>query len=211
MMMNKQIQQGFTLIELMVVIVILTIFAGMMSLSVGSSDSRKNLAFYEHLQSNLTYIRLLSVEQMQPYGLAIKLSQGKEPSQIVVVKLENAYQYQQDKKNNHQKNAMELSVNIQNNAEKTQATWQIDSQIPPLDIPTDVEIDINPLETTTNYYNQPLPKWFVGNQAPPVIWFGTGEATPVRINVQKRNMDNQKYLIGDAIIINASGAIEVAN
>ena len=78
-------QQGFTLIEIMVVIVILSIFAGMMSLSVGGSENRRNTAFYERLTSNLDYVRLLSTERMQPYGLAIKLPQNDAPNQLVVV------------------------------------------------------------------------------------------------------------------------------
>ena len=89
-------QQGFTLIEIMVVIVILSIFAGMMSLSVGSSENRRNTAFYERLTSNLDYVRLLSTERMQPYGLAIKLPQNDAPNQLVVVKLENAFTHSQN-------------------------------------------------------------------------------------------------------------------
>src|SRR5699024_11898159 len=56
-------QAGFTLVEIVVVVVILSIFAGMMSLSVGSSESRKNRAFYEHLTDSLSYVRLLSAER----------------------------------------------------------------------------------------------------------------------------------------------------
>ena len=65
-------QSGFTLVEIVVVVVILSIFAGMMSLSVGSSESRKNRAFYEHLTDSLSYVRLLSAERMQPMGLSLQ-------------------------------------------------------------------------------------------------------------------------------------------
>ena len=51
--------RGFTLVEVMVVIVILSLFAGLMTLSVSGSDTRRNQAFYEHVKSNITYVRLL--------------------------------------------------------------------------------------------------------------------------------------------------------
>ena len=39
---NRYAQHAFTLVEMMVVVVILSIFAGMMTLSVGSSEARKS-------------------------------------------------------------------------------------------------------------------------------------------------------------------------
>ncbi|ELA08641.1 hypothetical protein MOMA_08776 [Moraxella macacae 0408225] len=178
-------QMGFTLVEVMVVIVILSVFAGMMTLSVGSGDNRKNLAFYEHLQSNVRYVRLLSAEQMQPYGLAIRLAKDDQPTQLVVVKLQNAFT---------------------KNLEKNPPTWVLDQTISPLDIPNDVRVDILPLDRATDGQ---LPTYLQGNDAPPVVWFGTGEATAVQIQLQKQNTNDDKiYPVANPIIINASGAIE---
>lgn len=182
MITNKKYyhQQGFTLVEVMVVIVILAVFAGMMTLSVGSSESRKNLAFYEHLQSNINYIRLLSAEQMKPYGLAIRLAKNDNPTQLVVVKLEN---------------------------EQTEPTWQLENSIPPLDVPNHVQVDISPLDS--GVIGGQIPNYLVGNQAPPVVWFGTGEATAVQIMVQKKQENGDKiFPVADPIIINTSGAIQ---
>lgn len=185
--MMKQ-QKGFTLVEIMVVVVILSVFAGMMTFSVGGSESQKNMAFYEHLQSNINYVRLLSSEQMQPYGLAIKLAKADEPSQIMVVKLDNAFhENEQESKN--------------------QPAWQLEKQISPLDIPQNIELNISPLD---NYVTEiEMPTYLVGQQAPPVVWFGTGEATPVRIILHKKNAnDSTLYPIGEPIVINGVGAIE---
>lgn len=189
-MLNHSSQKGFTLVEIMVVVVILSIFAGMMTFSVGGSESQRNMAFYEHLQSNISYVRLLSSEQMQPYGLAIKLAKADEPSQIMVVKLDNAF------------------VESHEQTSEKQPAWQLENNISPLDIPKDIELNISPLDSYS--INADMPNYLVGQQAPPVVWFGTGEATPVRIVLQKKNPnDSTFYPIGEPIVINSAGAIEI--
>lgn len=181
---NNQIQTGFTLVEVMVVIVILAVFAGMMSLSVGSSESRQHLAFYEHLKDNLTYIRLLSAEDMKPYGLAIRLANQGQPTQLVVVKLENPKPTDQQNQS---------------------PAWQVEQRIPALDVPNHVQVDIQPLE---NMVVESMPNYLVGNQAPPLVWFGTGEATSVQITVQKKLSNSETmYPVADPIIINTAGNI----
>lgn len=187
--------RGFTLVELLVVLVILALFAGMMTLSVSGSDNRKNLAFYEHLQSNLRYVRLLSSERMQPYGVAIKLAdhQGvidSATNQLMVVKLPP------------------IAPSGVGQPSPT-PRWQLEDSMAPLDIPNGVDVTIQPLDAT-NVAPQQLPAWLVGNQAPPVVWFGTGEATPVQIIVTKKNADDQRYPVGAPLIVNAAGAVEVA-
>ncbi|MGO1782136.1 MAG: prepilin-type N-terminal cleavage/methylation domain-containing protein, partial [Moraxellaceae bacterium] len=77
-------QSGFTLVEIIVVVVILSVFAGMMSLSVGSSESRKNRAFYEHLTDSLSYVRLLSSERAQPMGLSLQANNQGQITPVIV-------------------------------------------------------------------------------------------------------------------------------
>lgn len=204
-------QQGFTLVEVMVVIVILSVFAGMMTLSVGSSENRKNLAFYEHLQSNINYVRLLSAEQMQPYGVAIRLAKGDNPTQLVVVKLENAFGNHGIGQNPSQNVGQNVSQATLQNTEKNTPTWVLEKSISPLDVPTGVRVDIQPLDRVLQD-SQFLPSYLQGNDAPPIVWFGTGEATAVQIQVQKQNSNDDKiYPIASPIIINGSGAIEQVN
>ena len=190
-------QQGFTLIEIMVVIVILSIFAGMMSLSVAGSENRRNTAFYERLTSNLDYVRLLSTERMQPYGLAIKLPQNDAPNQLVVVKLENAFTHSQSAVRN---------ANAAITSQPAPPQWVIEKQIPPMDVPDNLDVKIRPLDNPFNT----TANWLGGSEAPPVVWFGTGEATPVQISIQKTNADKQTFAVGNPIIVNQAGAIEVA-
>lgn len=191
--------RGFTLVEIMVVIVILSIFAGMMMLSVNSADNRKHMAFYDHLQSNISYIRLLAAEQMQPYGLAIKLAKDDVPNQLVAVKLVGSAP----------KIANSEASSTTNNGPAQVPQWQIASQVSPLDIPQHINVTILPLDNTPAATISPV--WLTGNDAPPIVWFGTGEATPVQILLQKKNPNDETvYPIGEPILINSAGAIEAA-
>lgn len=192
----RRAHQGFTLVEILVVVVMLSLFAGMVAVSVGTSDTRKNKAFYEHLQSNIDYIRLLSVEQMQPYGLAIKLAKQDSLSELVVVKLAPPNPSAQ---------------NTPTNLTTTAPSWQLVEDIQPLTMPANVDVHIAPLENlaiNTANTSATMPNWLMGDQAPPVVWFGTGEATPVQISVVAQNADGNRYPVGDPIIINSAGALE---
>ncbi|MBK3394706.1 prepilin-type N-terminal cleavage/methylation domain-containing protein [Psychrobacter sp. M9-54-1] len=210
-------QVGFTLVEIVVVVVILSIFAGMMSLSVGSSESRKNRAFYEHLTDSLSYVRLLSAERMQPMGLSL---QADKQGQIapVIVTLSNpyiAYQTQAATSfigDSTPKNAMELSADLTSIssavADKVPTpSWEIEPEVSLPALPTGVSLSVQSLDAgkqTTAGQTQALQPWFTEQNVPQVLWFGTGQATPVTIEVR-----HNSRLVGEAITIMPDGSISV--
>lgn len=200
-------QAGFTLVEIMVVIVILSIFAGMMSLSVGSSESRKNLAFYEHLVDSLQYVRLISAERMQPMGLALSADKQGQMTPVIVSLSDPYYSYQYvDTANDGGKNAMELSA-MSGEQQRQQPSWQLEPSITLPSLPENVSIHINALSAQGGALinsQRSLQPWFVGQQVPEVIWFGTGEATPVTIEI-----DHNKRPIGEVIVIQPNGRVQV--
>ncbi|MEC7121223.1 MAG: prepilin-type N-terminal cleavage/methylation domain-containing protein, partial [Pseudomonadota bacterium] len=61
--------RGFTLIELMLVIVIMGVFAAIVGLSVGGAGERRLLVERERLMDNLSIIRLESIDQGRVLGL----------------------------------------------------------------------------------------------------------------------------------------------
>lgn len=214
---KRQSQLGFTLVEILVVVVILSIFAGMISLSVGSSESRKNRAFYEHLIDSLQYVRLLSAERMQPMGLTLKADQQGQITPVIMT-LNNPYSaYQQPQansgggQNDAAKNSMELSGMSATQDKADLPTWESEPEVT-LPIPPDkVTIKISALGATMAARGsqgfevaRPLQPWFLGQDVPQVIWFGTGEATPVTIEVL---YDSKP--IGEAILIEPNGSIKV--
>lgn len=217
-------QTGFTLVEIIVVVVILSIFAGMMSLSVGSSESRKNRAFYEHLTDSLSYVRLLSAERMQPMGLSLQADKQGQVTPVIVT-LSNPYiTYQNaDKLSNTgstPKNAMELSVEMAadlsgSTGDKSPTpSWELEPDVTLPELPAGVSLSIQSLEignanSSFNSVNgavetRELQPWFTVQTVPQVLWFGTGQATPVTIEVR-----HQSRLVGEVITIMPDGSMTI--
>ncbi|WP_083606201.1 Tfp pilus assembly protein FimT/FimU [Psychrobacter sp. Cmf 22.2] len=210
-------QTGFTLVEIMVVMVILSIFAGMIAVSVGSSESRKNRAFYEHLTDSLSYVRLLAAERMQPMGLSL---QADKQGQVtpVIMSLSNpyiSYQTQSVTPSNGDstpKNAMELSADLSgmsgaNGDNPPMPSWELETEVTLPEMPAGVSLSIQSLQTSNASgleSTQVLQPWFNGQAVPQVLWFGTGQATPVTIEVR-----HQSRLVGEVITIMPDGSMMI--
>ncbi|WP_230656012.1 prepilin-type N-terminal cleavage/methylation domain-containing protein [Psychrobacter sp. I-STPA10] len=198
-------QSGFTLIEMMVVVVILSVFAAMMTMSVGSTESRKNRAFYEHLIDSLQYVRLLSAEQMQPMGLAMQSKVDGQASPVIL-SLSDPYVFLTTtavSSGDQPKNAMELSAMSSDEKNSQKPTWQPEPSITLPELPPDVVLTISSL-STQNKSTQDLQPWFQGNDVPKVLWYGTGEASPVTIEVRYHDR-----LVGEVITVMPNGQIKV--
>ena len=212
-------QAGFTLVEIVVVVVILSIFAGMMSLSVGSSESRKNRAFYEHLTDSLSYVRLLSAERMQPMGLSLQANKQGQVTPVIVT-LSNPYvAYQTDtstsaSRDSTPKNSMELSADLSSMSsavgdKSPTPSWEVESEITLPDLPAGVSLAIQSLDTGsvsngTQTQTQTLQPWFTDQTVPQVLWFGTGQAAPVTIEVR-----HNSRLVGEVITIMPDGSMSI--
>ena len=219
-------ESGFTLVEIVVVVVIISIFAGMISLSVGSSESRKNHAFYEHLTDSLNYVRLLSAERMQPMGLSLEADKQGQVIPVIMT-LSNPYAHYQtpiqtgNNKDSVPKNAMELSADVSGlsglsstaAAQVPTPSWEREMDVTLPELPPGVTLNIQSLEASSgssgmnNAFNsasdaQVLQPWFTGQAVPQVLWFGTGQAAPVTIEVR-----HQSRLVGEVITIMPDGSI----
>lgn len=212
-----QAQQGFTLVEIVVVVVILSIFAGMMSLSVGSSESRKNRAFYEHLTDSLSYVRLLSAERMQPMGLSLQADKQGQVAPVIVT-LSNpyiAYQTNDAPSNSMDstpKNSMELSADLTSRSgamgkQQPVPSWEIEPEVSLPELPAGVSLRVQSLEAgnlSMPEQRQTLQPWFADQAVPQILWFGTGQATPVTIEV----LHNSR-LVGEVITIMPDGSMTI--
>ena len=212
-----QAQQGFTLVEIVVVVVILSIFAGMMSLSVGSSESRKNRAFYEHLTDSLSYVRLLSAERMQPMGLSLQADKQGQVAPVIVT-LSNpyiAYQTNDTPSNSMDstpKNSMELSADLTSMSgamgkQQPVPSWEIEPEVSLPELPAGVSLRVQSLEAgnlSMLEQAQTLQPWFADQAVPQILWFGTGQATPVTIEV----LHNSR-LVGEVITIMPDGSMTI--
>lgn len=218
-MKNHHPQAGFTLVEIVVVVVILSIFAGMMSLSVGSSESRKNRAFYEHLTDSLSYVRLLSAERMQPMGLSLQADKQGQVNPVIVT-LSNPYIAYQTKASttpsgdSTPKNSMELSADLSSMSNVTEdklptPSWELESEVTLPELPAGVSLAIQSLDAgnvSSTGSAQALQPWFTSQSVPQVLWFGTGQAAPVTIEVR-----HNSRLVGEVITIMPDGSISIGS
>ncbi|MEN6670449.1 prepilin-type N-terminal cleavage/methylation domain-containing protein [Psychrobacter sp. B38] len=209
-------QRGFTLVEIVVVVVILSIFAGMMSLSVGSSESRKNRAFYEHLTDSLNYVRLLSAERMQPMGLSLQADKEGQVKPVIVT-LSNpyvAYQTADTVPNSidgRPKNAMELSADLtgmsgEGDNQPPTPSWDVESEVSLPDLPAGVSLRVQSLASSnsSDTETRQLQPWFADQAVPQILWFGTGQAAPVTLEV----IHNSR-LVGEVITIMPDGSMMI--
>ncbi|MBL8321276.1 MAG: type II secretion system protein [Acinetobacter sp.] len=150
--------RGFTLVELMVVIVIMGIMASLVLLNMNGTDQRKAMQAREVFIMDVQKILRESNDQARILALSA------HPATDVA-----GFQYDVLEYLPNQKNA---AVFNQNN------NWQKYKDFPERTLPDQVAFSIQPLEQRyENANNSEL----LGESAPKLIWLGNGEVKPVRI------------------------------
>ncbi|MDM1756559.1 MULTISPECIES: type II secretion system protein [Acinetobacter] len=165
--MNKPssfiLQKGFTLIELMVVIVIVSIMASLIMLNIDGVDHRKALQAREFLLLDLKKINRDANDQAQIYALDILPATDVAPFRYKLVQYQ-PFTESADKS---------LRV-IEGKPWKDVQNFDLRS------LPERVSFVVQSQEHRfVNANNADL----LGNNAPKVIWFGNGEAKPVKIQM----------------------------
>ena len=174
----SQPQQGFTLIELMLVIVIVGVFAAMVSLSVGGESERRLLLLRERLVDNLSIIRLESLDQGRVLGL-----------QVVAQQADQAAGYQ--------------VVGFAPTAEEVSQRWPVASDFQFQAFPDRVRLQMTPLQVrqSQRQVTRDAQIW-QDPSTPQLMWFGNGEATPMRLQLMQ---DQQP--IGAPVYVSATGQV----
>lgn len=174
----RTLQQGFTLIELMLVIVIIGIFAGMVSLSVGGDSERRLLLLRERLVDNLAIVQLESLDQGRLLALQVVPQQAGQLAGYQVVGFEPT-------------------------AEDVAQRWPVAADFMFQPLPDRVRLQITPLQlrTTTRQPTRDTAIWQDAS-TPQLMWLGNGEATPVRLQLMQ---DQQP--IGAPLYVSASGQV----
>ncbi|WP_180163960.1 type II secretion system protein [Acinetobacter sp. YH12049] len=152
--------RGFTLVELMVVIVIMGIMASLVLLNIGGTDQRKAMQAREVFVMDLK--RILRDANDQALILALQQNAGTDV---------NTQSYAVQEYLPEQKR-VENSILNQNNK------WQNYKDFETRVLPENVSFTIKPLDQQyANANNDDL----LNTNAPKLIWLGNGEVKPVRI------------------------------
>ena len=172
-------QQGFTLIEVMLVVLIAGIFAAMVSLSVGGSDTRKVLQEREQLVDSIAVIRLESQDQSRMLGLLVLDQTATDPARYIVMQFDPT-EANKDKR------------------------WKPAEGFKMHSLQTGVVLDVTPLQDNTRQTpSAKLNDITASLLSPKLIWFGNGEATAVRLQLLQ---DAQP--VGDAVEVTSLGRVK---
>ncbi|GAC1374744.1 MAG: type II secretion system protein [Aquirhabdus sp.] len=172
-------QQGFTLIEVMLVVLIAGVFAAMVSLTIGGSETRKILQEREQLVDSISVVRLESQDQGRMLGLLALDQSATEPARYMV---------------------MQFDPNEANKDKR----WKPAEGFKVHELPSGVILTVTPQQDNTRQTPSARLKDITSSTlSPKLIWFGNGEATAVRLQLSQEGQP-----IGDAIEVTSLGRVK---
>jgi general secretion pathway protein G len=182
---KHQSQGGFTLIEVMLVIVIMAILASLIVMNTDGIDHRKVMQSRELLALDLQRIRLESVDQGRVLGLVFLPATDVAPA---------AYQVVEYTENQTDQGTQPLGATTVT----TTYRWQAATDFQTKTLPDNTSLQIQPMD---HGYNLEVLNTRQG-QIPQLIWLGNGEVLPVRIQLYF-----QQQPVGEAIELNHLGLV----
>ena len=183
---SSQKQDGFTLIEVMLVIVIMAIMAGLIVMNIQGIDQRRVLQAREVLEMDLQRIRLESLDQGRILGLISLPATDIAPSSYRVVEYVKQPQTVQNS----------LLPNL---PQQDQYAWKAAPDFQVKNLPDQTHLSIQMLEHGLKL--DPL-KTKNTQDIPQVIWLGNGETIPARFQLFM-----QQQPIGEALELNRLGRV----
>ena len=190
-------QKGFTLIELMVVIVIISIIASLIVLNIDGVDQRKAMQARELLILDLKKMNREAVDQSRIYALVIQ-------SQTDVASF--GYRFDEYIPQRSQTNDATHRLNHSNalnSSNNNQKKWLEADAVTVRELPNRVSFTV---ESQDHEFKQAQNTDLLGNNAPKLIWLGNGGVKPVSIQIYY----DQKP-VGDLIQIDYLGKIDDAS
>ncbi|CAM4397973.1 pilus assembly FimT family protein [Acinetobacter dispersus] len=154
----QRLQTGFTLIEVMVVIVIMTIMASLVVLNIGGVDQRRAMQAREMFILDLKKINKEATDQAKVFALNTQNATDVAPFSY------NLFEY-------HDQSREQI--------QQADRTWQLYKEFKTRQLPDRVSFSIQSLDVEN--YNKAKNEDLLGGRAPQLIWFGNGEVKPVRI------------------------------
>ena len=190
-------QKGFTLIELMVVIVIISIIASLIVLNIDGVDQRKAMQARELLILDFKKMNREAVDQSRIYALVVQ-------SQTDVANF--GYRFDEYIPQRSQTNDATHRLNHSNalnSSNNNQKKWLEADAMTVRELPNRVSFTV---ESQDHEFKQAQNTDLLGNNAPKLIWLGNGEVKPVSIQIYY----DQKP-VGDLIQIDYLGKIDDAS
>lgn len=162
-------QSGFTLIELMVVIVIVGVMASLILLNIDGVDQRKAMQARELLILDLKRINREANDQARIYALDVQSATDVAPFRYGLVEYQSISPH-----------SNRLALNTQQSNVFQQNKWKELKNFQLRSLPNHVSFAV---ESQTKSYQNANNDDLIGTNAPKIIWFGNGEVKPVSIQM----------------------------
>ena len=175
--------RGFTLIEVMVVIVIISIIASLIVLNIDGLDQRKAMQAREMLLLDLKQINRESSDQSRVYALDFQNATDVAAAQYGIIEYLPT------------RSDARSSIQVIENK-----PWKDVTDFQKRTLPDHVSFVV---ETEDHQFENASNTDLLGNNAPKLIWFGNGEAKPVTIQ-----MYYDQNPVGDVIRVDYLGKVD---
>lgn len=176
---SSALQKGFTLVELMVVIVIMSIFAVAVVGSIQGTEYRKLMQQREILINDLASARIESLDQAKIFALLPTSATATQPAGYLIAE----YQLQSAAGND------------------LKSKWKPIAVIPARQFEDNAYLQIKSMDTSNDTYtSNEQSQALTGKNAPDLIWYGNGEVRPVRLQLFKADK-----AVGEPIYVNSAG------
>ncbi|CAB1213234.1 type II secretion system protein [Acinetobacter bouvetii] len=153
--------RGFTLIELMVVIVIMAIMASLILSNINGVDQRKAMQAREVFIMDLRRLNRESTDQARIFALDVQNATDVSPFRYGVLEY-----------------LLSSQPSTTNPILSENKKWQAYAEFKQRSLPERVSFQVQPLDQAyENANNDDL----LNSNAPKLVWLGNGEAKPVRI------------------------------
>ena len=179
---DKQ-QQGFTLIEIMLVIAIMSIFAALVVVSISGVEQRRLMQQRDQLVNDLNVVRLESNDQARVYALMTTSANATQPAGYFFAEYD----------------LMQSKSEQDSRAVEKKPLWQAVEAFKTRQFSDGAFLQIRSMENSTQ---TGAPEGLLDQNSPDLIWFGNGEAKPARLQI----IFNEKP-IGSPVYINSIGMV----
>ena len=174
-------EKGFTLIEIMLVIAIMSIFAALVVVSISGVEQRRLMQQRDQLINDLNVVRLESNDQARVYALMTTSASATNPAGYFFAEY-NLAQAGQDNRN----------------AEK-KPLWKAVDSFKTRQFSDGAFLQVRSMENNNQIS---APEGLFDQKSPDLIWFGNGESKPARLQI----IFNDKP-VGSPVYVNSIGMV----
>lgn len=174
-------QKGFTLIEIMLVIAIMSIFAALVVVSISGVEQRRLMQQRDQLINDLNVVRLESNDQARVYALMTTSASATEPAGYFFAE----YTLPQADKDNR--------------GVDKKPVWKAVDSFKTRQFSDGAFLQVRSME---NNNQTGAPEGLLDQKSPDLIWFGNGESKPVRLQI----IFNEKP-VGSPVYVNSIGMV----